>query len=143
MRGMNEFEELVDNCYSGNRYAACMYVAKEARRRATACKDDVLDSESISWVLTGKREIPSVSTQKKIEKWFANQYDILNYVEDAQIRKSVTRSLGISKTLKHLTYAYEKSLNECEMARVRVLTNILWYQSKEVDINGRNRYKKA
>lgn len=141
MRGINEFEDLVEHCYSGNRYAASMYVAKEARRRATNCKDDVLDSESISWVLTGKRNIPARSTQKKIQKWFHNQYDILNYVEDECVKRSVTRSLGISKTVKHLTYAYEKSLSECDKARVRVLTNILWYQSKEVKNHGRNVYK--
>lgn len=137
MRGYNEFEELV-NVYDGNRYDACMYVAKEARRRASCCKDSVLDSESIAWVLTGKRHKLSISTKKKLEKWYNNQYDILNYVENKDIRKSVTRSLGISKTVKHLVYAYEKSLKDEDKARVRVLTNILWYQSKEDDKNGRN-----
>lgn len=143
MRGKNEFEDLADNVYNGNRYAACMYVAKEARRRAAKCEDSVLDSESISWVLTGKRNVPKKDQKKLIEKWYSNQYDILNYVENKDIRTSVSKSLGISKSLKHLVYAYEKSLNESEQARVRVLTNILWYQSKEANNDGNRNNKEG
>lgn len=143
MRGKNEFEDLADNVYNGNRYAACMYVAKEARRRATNCEDSVLDSESISWVLTGKRNVSKKDQKKLIEKWYSNQYDILNYVENEDIRTSVSKSLGISKSLKHLVYAYEKSLNESEQARVRVLTNILWYQSKEANNDGNRNNKEG
>lgn len=143
MRGKNEFEDLANNVYNGNRYAACMYVAKEARRRAAKCEDSVLDSESISWVLTGKRNVSKKDQKKLIEKWYDNQYDILNYVENKDIRASVSKSLGISKSLKHLVYAYEKSLNESEQARVRVLTNILWYQSKEANNNGNRNNKEG
>lgn len=129
MRGQAEFDEISRRL--GNRYAATMAVAKEARRRGEMSKQSILESHSITWVLTGVEPTKFDDGINKIRRKLESVEDILNYVSDRNIVKSVTESIGMSKSEGHLIYRYKNSLSEEEKTRVRILTNIIWYKSME------------
>lgn len=129
MIGQDEFERIERKL--GNKYAATMAVAKEARRRAKKSKESILESHSITWVLTGKEPTRPDSHINKIKRKLESVEDILNYVSDRRIVKSVTESIGMSKSEGHLIYRYKSSLTDEDRTRVRILTNIIWYRNME------------
>lgn len=130
MTGYQEFEDFLA-MLGGNRYLATMLIAKEGRRRCKQWDYSILDSNAITWVLTGKRPPNKEKQSAKILRNMKKPSDILNYVEDDDIRKCVILSLKQSYTLNHLTYSYNQDMNKHKRTRVRILTNIIWYKNHE------------
>ena len=124
MLGLNEFNDFAE--LVGNRYKAIKLITNEARDRATRCSF-VNDSALLTWVVTGRKpKLYPEDISKKIRK--SNRIeDILNYVSNEDIVKSVNMSIGYSKSQGHLVYRYRNSLSDYEKMRVRILVNIIWY----------------
>lgn len=124
MLGLNEFNDFAE--LVGNRYEAIKLIANEARDRATRYSF-VNDSALLTWVVTGRKpKLYPEDMSKKIRK--SNRIeDILNYVSNEDIVKSVNMSIGYSKSEGHLVYRYRNSLSDYEKMRVRILVNIIWY----------------
>lgn len=124
MLGLNEFNDFAE--LVGNRYKAIKLITNEARDRSSRYAF-VSDSSLLTWVVTGKK--PKVYPQdisKQVRK--SNRVeDILSYVSNEDIVKSVTMSIGYSKSHGHLVYRYRNSLSDYEKMRVRILVNIIWY----------------
>ena len=124
MLGLNEFNDFAE--LVGNRYKALKLITNEARDRATRYSF-VNDSALLTWVVTGRKpKLYPEDISKKIRK--SNRIeDILNYVSNEDIVKSVNMSIGYSKSHGHLVYRYRNSLSDYEKMRVRILVNIIWY----------------
>lgn len=124
MLGLNEFNDFAE--LVGNRYKAIKLITNEARDRATRYSF-VNDSALLTWVVTGRKpKLYPEDISKKIRK--SNRIeDILNYVSNEDIVKSVNMSIGYSKSHGHLVYRYRNSLSDYEKMRVRILVNIIWY----------------
>ena len=124
MLGLNEFDDFAE--LVGNRYKAIKLITNEARDRATRYSF-VNDSALLTWVVTGRKpKLYPEDISKKIRK--SNRIeDILNYVSNEDIVKSVNMSIGYSKSEGHLVYRYRNSLSDYEKMRVRILVNIIWY----------------
>ena len=122
--GLNEFNDFAE--LVGNRYKAIKLITNEARDRATRYSF-VNDSALLTWVVTGRNpKLYPEDISKKIRK--SNRVeDILNYVSNEDIVKSVNMSIGYSKSHGHLVYRYRNSLSDYEKMRVRILVNIIWY----------------
>ena len=124
MLGLNEFNDFAE--LVGNRYKALKLITNEARDRAIRYSF-VNDSALLTWVVTGRKpKFYPEDISKKIRK--SNRIeDILNYVSNEDIVKSVNMSIGYSKSHGHLVYRYRNSLSDYEKMRVRILVNIIWY----------------
>lgn len=124
MLGLEEFNDFVD--LIGNQYEAIKLITNEARKRSYKYPF-VSESSLLTWVVTGEKpELNSPDLAKQLRK--SNRIeDILNYVSNEDIVKSVNLSIGYSKSQGHLVYRYKNSLSEYEKVRVRILVNIIWY----------------
>ena len=107
-------------------YEATMYVAKTARRYAEKTNNRVLHSEAIDWVLTG--ETPEILNQSH-RRAISYIDDLLSEVSDSLVCRSVRCSVYESTRNKHLIYRYIDVNDEPRRARVRVLTNMIWYRT--------------
>ena len=121
----HEFDQLA--AALGSTYAAVDYIAKSARRKLKVTNNRILESEAISWVLTGvspklRNRIDDVSHIP------ANYVDeILCYVDNENICNSVRDSYAASIQVRHLIYCYQKDLDKHEQSRVRILLRMVWY----------------
>ena len=133
MRGESELEDLVNEV--GNPYLAVLIL----NRRAQEVSDSILaeygfrplDSQAISIALTGllPEDIEYLNRIKTIQiRKNSRVYDILNYVDDKDVCKSVKNSIHLSTTSKNLTYVYTSGLTDSQKSRIRVLTRIIWYK---------------
>lgn len=122
--GVKQFEDFVE--IVGNRYEAINIICAESRRRAGNISN-VLDSALLTWVVTGKRPKKDKDEISKLLRKSKSAVDILNYVDNQSVVKSVNLSIGLSKSEGHLIYRYTSNLDEYNRARVRILTNIIWY----------------
>ena len=121
----NEFDEFAAKL--GSTYAAINYISKSAREKSEELDYPILASEAISWVLTGEK--PN-SKGRKYENADANIHildDILSGVDDLHIKESVRDTYFESMKAHHLIYCYHTNLNESEKTRVRILSNMIWY----------------
>lgn len=117
MNGQKEFEKLALKV--GSRFLAVNMISSEARRLAKSVDNKILDSEAITWALTGN--MPDFPVKKKKQK--SSMYDILSEVSDERIVKSVIQSVKHSK--EYIEFFYDKTLTTDERARVRILTRII------------------
>lgn len=127
MLGREQFEDL--NEIYNNPYITTLVIAKEARRRCKETNYSVLDSQALTWVLTGKKPNFIDKDEFKEVRKMNNPEDILNYISDEKIKKSVTKSLGKSKSDGHLIYEYDTTLSDEDRRRVTILTNLIWYRA--------------
>lgn len=129
MLGNNEFRELSDKF--GSAHAAVMYVVRAARKLAAKYDYIILDSEAISWVLTGERPkvvnkyIQCLDSRKTSDIAYID--DILSGVDDEEVCNCVKESIKESRSSNHLIYLYKGVLDDCKKARIRILTRIIWY----------------
>lgn len=124
-----EFDQLAASI--GSTYAAVNYVAKSARDKIAHTDGHVLESEAISWVLTG--EEPKVRNKtEEIERWYLQNYidDMLSEVDDIDVAQAVRDSYAASMEQHHLIYSYPEHLDENRKSRVRILTRMIWYYIK-------------
>lgn len=128
------FEKYVEMC-GGSRYAATAFVSKKARKLAQQYHNVINHSEALSWVVSGK--LPNIILNyKDILKQRENKYlilasKILSNVQDAEVKKSVLKSIKQSKHKGHLIYYYEDVYDEYRQSRVRILTRKIWFEMQE------------
>lgn len=124
MLGLDEFNDFAE--LVGNKYKAIKLITNEARDRSSRYSF-VNDSALLTWVVTGKKpKVYPEDISKQLRKSKRIE-DILNYVSNEDVVKSVNASLGNSKSQGHLVYRYRNSLSDYEKMRVRILVNIIWY----------------
>lgn len=126
-------KQLFDSLSSvlGSSYAACMYLAKKARNEKTKLDNLISESEALTWALTNK--MPKSYELRRTSKnaLFSRVEDILNYVDDNEIREAAKQSFRDSVECEHLIYSYMKISDESRQSRVRVLTRMMFYKFKE------------
>lgn len=114
---------------NGNRYAALSYVQRKARNYLKETDNLILDSEAVTWALREERpEIADRQTYSQVKRRYATSYieEVLCYVDDLDVKRSVRKSIKASKSNQNLVYVYEGELSDSRSARVRILTNIIW-----------------
>ena len=126
------FENIRKNC-GGCRFTAINYVTKTARSHIDSIEPDecISDYDAIQWALTCTR--PNIR-KKKIrykldEDMSQEQYlnEILCYVDDEEICEAVRETYECSNKLRHLIYVYNSIYDDDRKARVRILSNMVWY----------------
>lgn len=80
----------------GNPYAAVIYISKLARQLSKTVDYDILDSQALSWAITGVKPEPI-----KIPQTIANTVrlpvrDVLTLVDDKEVKTAVVNSLRCS-----------------------------------------------
>lgn len=123
-----EFNAYVTLC--GSRFAAVNYIAKLAQARRRQVHYCISESQSLTWVLTGKEPelLQTYRMRRKLLKAQRKQFveDHLGCIEDEQIRAAVQHSIYLSNQQNHLIYDYIDISEENRQARVRVICNIVW-----------------
>ena len=129
------FDELAEKC--GNRYLAVMYISKLSRKLNYQVPGGALASQLITWALTGnKPEFKyNVLYHKNISPDLATMESYLEYVTDEDIKASVRISYTLSIRKHHLIYVYDKSLDQYQQGRMRVLLRMIWSENFELKEN--------
>lgn len=124
------FQKYVDEC-NGNKFQAVRLVVSLARSLSKKYDNKILDSEALTWILTGERSGIIDKTGNVRHKSYANSIsymdDILSCVDDKEVCESVRYSISESNKRKNLVYFYKGVLDEYRQARVRVLVRMIWY----------------
>lgn len=125
----------------GSKFAAVVYVSKLARQRAKSVDNCILESEALSWVLTGvePKAVAIWRTRKNKKEELAKVYakDRLMYVEDIDVRSAVEDSIDESIKGSHLIYLYNNVRDKDRQARVRILSRMIWDEMMLIDIEDR------
>ena len=129
---LNDGFELWIANHSGNKYVALQALMEQAKKLVVQYDYVLLDSEAISWVLTGERpkildEYERIQTQKQYRK-YADVSDFVSDVDDKAVRDSVIASIQATRKARHLIYLYKQQLTAGQQARVRILTRMFWYR---------------
>ena len=125
----SECFDAITKQFNGNRYAALSYVQRKARSYLKETDNLILDSEAVTWALRGERpEIADRQTYSQVKRRYATSYieEVLCYVDDLDVKRSVRKSIKASRSNQNLVYVYEGELSDSRSARVRILTNIIW-----------------
>lgn len=125
----SECFDAITKQFNGNRYAALSYVQRKARDYLKETDNLILDSEAVTWALRGERpEIADRQTYSQVKRRYATSYieEVLCYVDDLDVKRSVRKSIKASRSNQNLVYVYEGELSDSRSARVRILTNIIW-----------------
>lgn len=125
----SECFDAITKQFNGNRYAALSYVQQKARNYLKETDNLILDSEAVTWALRGERpEIADRQTYSQVKRRYATSYieEVLCYVDDLDVKRSVRKSIKASRSNQNLVYVYEGELSDSRSARVRILTNIIW-----------------
>lgn len=131
-----QFNRYVSNF--GSRFAAVVYVSELARIHAKRAHNRILESEAISWVLTGDK--PQILNNMEHANTSRSRLkldyilDKLCYVEDIDVRDAVYSTLKYSIQASHLIYVYNNIKDVYRQSRVRVLSNMLWDELHLIDI---------
>ena len=126
------FQRYVDAC-QGNRYQAVNYIASLARSLVKQYDNKILDSEALSWILTGERPdiIDDDGNLKPHKSTISYMDDILSSVDDDEVVDAVKCSMLESKKQENLVYLYNNISESSRQTRVRVLVRIIWYHTHE------------
>ena len=122
----------------GSTYAAVRFITIKARTISSRYNYYVLDSEAISWVLSGEKPESAIRYEQELKqhkriqslstKYILSVVDeTLCYVEDESVCKSVRASIKASKEARHLVYVYIDLDDDYQHSRVRILTRMIWY----------------
>ena len=125
----SECFDAITKQFNGNRYAALSYVQRKARNYLKETDNLILDSEAVTWALRGEKpEIADRQTYSQVKRRYATSYieEVLCYVDDLDVKRSVRKSIKASRSNQNLVYVYEGELSDSRSARVRILTNIIW-----------------
>ena len=115
----------------GSNYAAVQYVSRVARHFTAKYDYLPLHSEALSYAIRG--EMPpnfSALTDTKSRTNYRRLYirELLSTLDDKEVRDAVYTSITTSLRHQNLTYVYNKIKDESQQARIRILTNMLWYE---------------
>ena len=125
----SECFDAITKQFNGNKYAALSYVQRKARNYLNETDNIILDSEAVTWALRGERpEIADRQTYSQVKRRYADSYieEVLCYVDDLEVKRSVRKSIKASRHNQNLVYVYDGELSASRSARVRILTNIIW-----------------
>ncbi len=120
----------------GSNYAAILYISGVARRRMKRVNNCISESEAISWIITGKepeylqKKLEYADYRKNIDLIYAN--DRLLYIEDTEVREATRETILASKRENHLIYKYKDVSDESRKARVRILSNLIWDEMRQI-----------
>lgn len=129
--GQDKLQEL-QKAFGGNRYAVVRYVASEARKLMSKYNNVILESEAISWFLTG--EIPkSIQNGEhlKPKRSQAISYtdEVLSYVTDKDVCHDVRSTIKHSRQISRLEFIYTCVKQDSgKQARIRILSRMIWAQ---------------
>ena len=113
----------------GSKYAAVMCIAKEARYLCETNENVISHSTGLNWVVTNQPPKRLLSPKARLsyqDRLYLDGIDILNYIDDENVKQSVIDSVDLSRSSNHLIYVYSESLDEYQEARVRILTKLIW-----------------
>lgn len=125
----------IEKC--GSTYAATIFIGRKARQLAESYDNVISHAEAISWLLSGrvpdnvKHYSERICQREQRVLLYAKEY--LASIKDIKVRDSVLRSLELSRKAGHLIYMYEEVYDPDRKARVRVLTNKLWWEGQGLD----------
>lgn len=124
----NRFEELANKC--GNVYLATNYIAKAARQLDSSLPVHFLESNLISWALSGEHPSRSEISARRnnSDPDIANLEDYLCYVDDEDVCESVRECYQKSIKNHHLVYCTNKQLNMYQLERVNIILRMTWYK---------------
>ena len=133
---LENLDKFIDIC--GSRYAATIFVGRKARELAERYDNVISHAEALSWLLSGK--VPegvrhySERIKQREQRYLAYAEEHLVSVRDDKIRVSVLKSLEKSRNSGHLIYHYEQVYDYYHQARIRILTNKLWTEIREMEV---------
>ena len=122
MLGYDEFKELEEKL--GSKYLAINYVSNLARKLKTSVNNNVLESQAITWALTGNK--PEITVRPNYID-YSSLDELSCYVDDIDVCESVRMSYSQSLKEKHLLYRYKEGISNHQKARVRILVKMIWY----------------
>lgn len=107
-----------------NPYAAVNEVISNARKLMS--NNNLLESQAISWALTGVKPKEVISSCK--HDTVRNILKQLRFEIDApkEVKQSVCMTIYNSINCGHLIYSYTQNLSDCDKPRVEILSNIWW-----------------
>lgn len=114
----------------GNKYSAVMQIANDARQLQKKYGNVPLESEAITWVLRGidQKTLDTIKRIQSRKKFYLSYLDeVLTYIDDIEVKKSVKQSIKRSKRAQNLVYFYSTQ-DRSKQTRIRVLTRIIWYE---------------
>lgn len=103
-------------------FYATMKIAKEARKVCEELPGRINFSTAIDYIANNKYIDPEEFPDHRLD--VAKEY--LSYVLDQEVVEAVLASYASSLDYSSVVYRYLKIHDEHRMARVRVLTNMLW-----------------
>lgn len=123
------FQKYVDK-YDSDKFYAVAVIGRMASNLVGKYKGVILPSEAISWLFTGERpEILNEYKRCQLTYEFTTfEEDVLELVEDKEIKDCVIESIKKSDENQNLTYCYKGVKDTNYKARIRILTRIIWYQ---------------
>lgn len=131
---LSNIDKWIEVC-GGNKYAATRVFIRAVRSLAKKYNYLILDSEAISWLLTGEKpkiiEWNAKYGRRKLASHLNYMDDLMTSVDDDTIKDAVRDSVAQSLEQHHLIYVWKGSLDEYRASRVRVLTRMIWYNLQE------------
>lgn len=133
---LDNLDKFIEGC--GSRYAATIFVGRKARELAEKYDNVISHAEALTWLLS--RRVPDgviqygerIRQREQRPLMYAKEY--LSNILDESVRISVWKSLEKSKAEGHLLYCYEEVYDGYRQARVRILTNKLWNELREMQM---------
>lgn len=119
------FEELAEKC--GSKYLAVNYLARCARRLASYHDVSLIESELLTWALTGNKPKLDLTRYKRTDDIeILNIRDCLSYIEDDEVKEEVIRLYRRSILHHHLIYEQSGRLGPYRSSRVNILLRMIW-----------------
>lgn len=123
---------------SGSTFDTIQQLSLQSRKKMKECQNVISESEALTWAVSG---VAPKNIRKRMKarelrlnayqpvRYYQEEYmeDLLTGVDDIDIRQSVRKSFNKSKEVGHLIYMYINDLSDGNKARVRILTNLVWY----------------
>lgn len=122
----------------GSTFAAIKYISLLARKRCNEVNHCITESQALSWVVTGEEpaDLSKYRAVQKAKKHKIKYYtkDRLMYIEDTEVRTAVSFSIDESRRQGYLVYVYGDIQDTCRQSRVRVLTNMVWDELRQLEM---------
>ena len=114
-----------DQC--GTRFAAINLAIHEARHKMQVVSHPILDSEALSWVISGSppESIFMNNSTDILSRIRDYVYDNTSYMSNIDIQEAVLDSILTSYEYGYLIYVYH-DIPDVYYSKVRVATNKLW-----------------
>lgn len=122
------FQKYIEK-YDSDKFYAVAVIGRMASNLVRKYNGVILPSEAISWIFTGERpEILNKYKRYQLTYQFTTfEDDVLELVEDEEIKDCVIESMQKSIENQNLTYCYKDVEDTSYKARIRILTRIIWY----------------